>query len=81
MITPAQARAIRAAAHLILQLVPDPDARIHARDANDHKRGLCHRAGNNPRLTDDPRIVDCKACKRSLSWAPWKWQRQAGSAL
>ncbi len=68
------ARRVRRAADLILRLVADPDAPVHARDPEDH-RGLCHRGGNYARQTDEPSLVTCGACTHTVEWDAWCWRR------
>jgi hypothetical protein len=87
-LTDDEARAVRAAAETVLRLVADPDQVVHAEELDeeaeptpDHKgRGqrvrratLCHRGGNAPRLTRDPKAVTCAACKASVEWDFWRW--------
>lgn len=73
-LTDAQARELRAMAQRILQLVPDPDSPVHAREI-ETGRGLCHREGYHPRLTDEPSEVTCNACRSASDWEPWAFRR------
>lgn len=73
LLTPDEARRLRALAIEILSIVPDPGAAVHAlhRGAT-----LCGRGGVHPRLTDEPDAVTCQAC-RSMgeSWLLWAHTR------
>lgn len=78
-LTDKEARELRAAAARILELVPDPDAPMHACGGEIVDRAtLCGRGGHRPRTTTLPHEVTCKACRHSSEWDAWYFQHGPG---
>lgn len=69
--TEGQVRLLRAILTRALQMIPDPDAPVHAAGDLVDRVTLCGRGGQAPRVTTHPELVTCRACRATCAWDAW----------
>ena len=54
-----------------LEVLPDPDATVHAPPLRDDRAAMCGRGGSLPLTTDRPEHVTCLACQKMPEFDVW----------